>query len=300
MPDAKKSLSQDAARMRFSRNAMSAILSDRDFRRLSVLIRSECGIKMPDVKKIMLEARLRKRLRSLDMKSFSEYCDYLFSPEGMDNELIPMIDLVTTNKTDFFREPRHFDFLVDTALPELIRLYGAGIRRRLRVWSAGCSSGEEPYTLAMVLSEFREKHHRFDFAIEATDISTRVLELAAEGIYKAEKTLPVPQTLKRKYIMTSKDKTRGLVRIVPELRASVRFRRLNFMEDDFGVGEMVDILFCRNVIIYFDRPTQEILLKRLCAHLIPGGFIFMGHSETLSGLNTPLVPAGPMVYRKPL
>lgn len=278
---------------------MAAVLPDREFRRLSDLIMSECGIKMPHSKKIMLEARLRKRLRSLGIGSFSEYCDYLFSPEGMALELLHMLDVVTTNKTDFFREPRHFEFLLEVAVPEMIRHHRAGTERALRVWSAGCSTGEEPYTIAMVLSEFREKNPAFDFSIEATDISTRVLETAVRGIYKAEKIEPVPSALKRKYLMASRDKAKRLVRIVPELRTCVRFRRLNFLEDDFGAGQLRDIIFCRNVIIYFERTTQEMLLKRLCDHLVPGGYLFMGHSETLSGLNTPLVSVGPMVYRKP-
>ncbi len=281
-------------------SVMSAVLSHADFRRLSVLIRTECGIKMPDTKKIMLEARLRKRLRVLGMRSFSEYCEYLFGNEGMACELVPMIDAVTTNKTDFFREPRHFDFLVETAVPELTRLCGAGEKRKLRVWSAGCSTGEEPYTIAMVLGEFGEKSPSFDFLVHATDISTRVLDTAIRGVYREEKVVTVPPALKQKFVMKSRDRDRKLVRIAPELRARVRFRRVNFMEDDFGVDEPVDILFCRNVIIYFDRNTQERLLKRLYDHLIPGGYIFMGHSETLSGLNTSLVSAGPMVYRKPL
>jgi len=282
------------------RALMSAALADRDFYRLSALIHSECGIKMPLQKRIMLEARLRKRLRELGMKSFHEYCDYLFSTEGMDRELVPMIDVVTTNKTDFFREPRHFDFLAATALPELIRVHNAGISRQLSVWSAGCSTGEEPYTIAMVLNEFRMKHPAFHFIVLATDISTKVLEGAIRGIYKEERAETIPMALKRKYLMRSRDRDRRLVRVAPELRCQVRFRRLNFMDDDFGMREPADIVFCRNVIIYFDRPAQERLMNRLCSHLIPGGYLFMGHSETLSGLNVPLVSVGPMVYKKPL
>ncbi|HAM53444.1 MAG TPA: chemotaxis protein CheR [Nitrospiraceae bacterium] len=279
---------------------ISASLSDRDFLRLSRLIYSECAIKMPFQKKIMLEARLRKRLRELGMYSFREYCDYLFSEEGMGYELTPMIDVVTTNKTDFFREPRHFDFLARTALPELMKVHGAGTNRQISVWSAGCSTGEEPYTIAMVLNEFRIKHPAFHFFILATDISTKVLDRAIRGIYKEERAETIQRALKEKYFIRSRDRERGLVRIVPELRSQVRFRRLNFMDEDFGIREPMDIIFCRNVIIYFDRPTQEKLINRLCRHLIPGGYLFMGHSETLSGLNVPLVSAGPMVYRKPL
>ena len=282
----------------YSDSAMSAVLSERDFERLSELIHAECGIKMPGPKKIMLEARLRKRLRELGMKSFNTYCKYLFSPEGMKDELIRMIDVITTNKTDFFREPRHFDYLVRHALPELMRTHGAGIRRQLAIWSAGCSTGEEPYTIAMVLNEYREQHPAFQFMLLGTDISTKVLDRAVRAIYAQERVETVPQPLKKKYIMKSRDPKNRLVRIVPELRSQVRFRRLNFMDGDFGMREPMDIIFCRNVIIYFDKPTQEKLIKRLCNHLTNGGYLFMGHSETLSGLKVPLVSVGHMVYRK--
>lgn len=280
--------------------AISASMSEKDFCRLSEFIHKECGIKMTPVKKTMLEARLQKRLRKLKLGTFAEYADYLFSPEGAEQELVHMIDLVTTNKTDFFREPSHFSYLTQTALPELIRRRVAGDRRKFMIWSAGCSTGEEPYTLAIVLSEFAEQHQGFNFFILGTDISTRVLEKAASGIYDLESVEPIPAPLKRKYLLRSKDKKKGLVRITPELRERIRFRRLNFMENDFGFREPLDIIFCRNVIIYFDRPTQEKLINRFCQHLIPGGYILMGHSETLHGLDVPLIQAAPTIYRKPL
>lgn len=274
------------------------VLADKDFRRLSEFIYAECGIKMPPSKKTMLEARLQKRLRCLGLRCFGSYCDYLFSAEGVEHEMVHMIDLVTTNKTDFFREPAHFDYLTRVALPHLMRTEGAGMSRRLMVWSAGCSTGEEPYTLAVVLSEFAEQHQGFGFSILATDISTRVLEKAKLGIYEAERVEPVPPALLHKYFLRSKDRSRGLVRVAPALREAVRFRRLNFMDEDFGFRERLDIIFCRNVIIYFDRPTQERLLNKFCRHLTPAGYILMGHSETLNGLNVPLVSVAPTVYRR--
>lgn len=285
---------------RYCNKIMSATLSEKDFMRLGRFIHAECGIKIPVQKKVMLEARLKKRLKALGLESYEEYCDYLFSPEGMEQERLNMINVVTTNKTEFFREPRHFEYLVQNALPELIRLCGAGIRRRLSVWSAGCSTGEEPYTLAMVLSEFAARTPGFCFSLLATDISTVVLENAVRGIYSEERIETVPQEFKRKYLARSKDRAKGLVRVLPEVRSLVKFRRLNFLDHDFGMRELQDIIFCRNVIIYFDRPTQEKVLGRLCKHLIPGGYLFMGHSETLSSLDLPLVSVGPMVYRKPL
>lgn len=273
-------------------------MSNADFFRMSELIRALCGIRLPFAKKSMLEGRLRKRLRALGFESFSRYSDYLFSSQGVGAEQVHMIDAITTNKTDFFREPDHFEYLSQRVLPELVDRYGLGVRKKLRVWSAGCSSGEEPYTLAMVLSEFAERCPGFDFSVLATDISTVVLRKAKCGIYDHEKVEPVPLTLKRKYLLKSKDKRRELVRIAPELRASVCFQRLNLMEEECGITEPMGIVFCRNVIIYFDRPTQEKLVHRLSQHLITGGYLFMGHSESLHGMDLPLGQAKTTIYRK--
>ncbi|HPI92619.1 MAG TPA: protein-glutamate O-methyltransferase [Deltaproteobacteria bacterium] len=268
------------------------------FHRLSDFIYTQCGIRMTAAKKTMLEARLVKRMRAVGLTSFGEYCKYLFSPEGRTNELAHMIDAVTTNKTDFFREPQHFDFLVDRTLPELIRTSGAGIRRPLMTWSAACSSGEEPYTIAMVLEEFSRNHRGFHYLVLGTDISTRVLDKAKEAIYDEERIIPVAMDLRKRYLMKSKDPKRSEVRIAPELRSKVKFRRLNFMDDDFGLREKMDVIFCRNVLIYFDRSTQEMVLRRLCDHLVPGGFLFTGHSETISGMDLPLKPVANTVSRR--
>jgi chemotaxis protein methyltransferase CheR len=273
-------------------------LSDKDFQRLGEIISSECGIKMPDTKKIMLEARLRKRLRALGIESYCKYCDYLFSREGMENELSHMIDVVTTNKTDFFREKVHFDYLVTNAVPELLSRYRTGIKKKLLVWSAGCSTGEEPYTIAMVLNEIKGYQHNFQFEVVATDISNKVLQKAARGIYSEDRVSTVPKELIKKYFMRSKDREKRIVRIVPELREVVKFRRLNFLNEDFGFKEMPDIIFCRNVFIYFSRSTQKSLLRRFYDHLTPGGYLFMGHCETLSQMRVPFMSLGSMVYKK--
>lgn len=280
-------------------NNRPATLSERDFRRLAEVIYSECGIRMTPHKMVMVEARLRKRLRALGYSNFGDYCAYLFSDDGMEEELVQMINVITTNKTDYFREPRHFEALVQTALPRLAELYGAGKRRPVAIWSAGCSTGEEPYTLAMVLSEYALANPGFQYTILATDISTVVLEKARRAVYSADRVEVIPVSLRKKYLLRSKDRSKNTVRVIPGLRSAVSFRRLNFMDHDFGMRELQDIIFCRNVIIYFDRPTQERVLKRLCRHLVPGGYLFMGHSETLSGLNVPLVSEGATIYRKP-
>jgi len=277
---------------------LRAGLSQELFSRLSDFIYRESGIKMPLTKKTMLEARLQKRLRSMGLTSYDEYCSYLFSPEGIANELVHMIDVVTTNKTDFFREAQHFEYLIEHVLPGLVQSKGAGIRRPFMAWSAACSSGEEPYTLAMVLDQFSRRARGFTFQVLGTDISTRVLETARDGIYHEERIEQIPLELRSSYFMKSRDRSRKLVRVVPELRAHVKFRRLNFMEEDFGMREKMDVVFCRNVLIYFDRPTQEAVINRICGHLHSGGYLFTGHSETINGMKVPLTPVANTVSRR--
>lgn len=272
-----------------------APLSDKDFTRLSSFIYDHCGIKITESKRVMLEARLQKRLKHYSFKSFSQYCDFLFTPDGMEEELVKMIDVVTTNKTDFFREPAHFHYLANHAIPDLVI---GKQRRSITAWSAGCSSGEEPYTLAMVLSEAAQMQKSFSFLILATDISTKVLDRAKLAVYDTERISAIPLEFKRKYLLKSKNPLKPLYRIVPELRQSVKFRRLNFMDNDFGFREPMDIIFCRNVIIYFDKTTQEKLLNRFCHYLSPSGYLFLGHSETLLGMDVPLVQVAPTVYKK--
>lgn len=276
----------------------SASLSVSDFSRLSSFIYNQCGIKMPDSKKIMVEARLRKRLRDLNMQNYAEYCDFLFSQRGSEAEITHMVDVITTNKTDFFREPKQFSFLSNNALPEFVNIDGTGIQRPLKVWSAGCSTGEEPYTLAIVLNEFGQKFTKYSFSILATDISTRVLEKAATGIYEEGKIAPIPKSLIHKYFLKSKNKEKKLVRVVPQLRSSVKFQWLNFMQDDFGIRETFDLIFCRNVIIYFDKPTQEKLIEKLVSQLKPGGYFFLGHSESIFNTNLPLAQVAASTYKK--
>jgi chemotaxis protein methyltransferase CheR len=290
-------------RDKFTSNSASgpnceASLSDQHFSRLSQFIHTNVGIKLPKDKKTMLEGRLQKRMRALGITSFSRYCHFLFSAEGMKNELTLMIDAITTNKTDFFREPAHFSFLTDIVLPSLADGNSSSCGNRLRIWSAGCSSGEEPYTLAMVLQEYAQFNADFSFTILATDICTKVLQMASTGIYECDRIEPIPFSLRRKYLLKSKDKNRNLVRIDPVLRQRVNFRRLNFMDDDFAIYEPMDIIFCRNVLIYFDKLAQERLLRKFCNHLPPGGFVFLGHSETINGMDVPLVQVASTIYRK--
>ena len=272
-------------------------LSARDFEKLSGYINAHTGIKMTGGKKSLFESRLQKRLRHLGLKDFGEYCDFLFSGEGSEAELHHMIDAVTTHKTDFFREPDHFDLLSSFVLPELMK----NGKDRFLVWSAACSTGEEPYTIAMVLSEFGEKFSPGclkRFSVLATDISTGAIASGKQAVYREDQAVPIPPDLRKKYLLRSKNRSKRLVRVVPELRDVVCFRRLNLIEDDFGSVEQADIIFCRNVIIYFDMDVQRKLLFRLYGKLAPGGYLFMGHSEAIHGFGLQLAKAGPSVYRK--
>ena len=273
-------------------------MSGKLFSAISQFIYDEVGINITPVKKVMLEGRLHKRLRKLGMFSFEEYCDYLFSEEGKSAELAFMIDEVTTNKTDFFREPAHFQFLTSDVLPVLFKNGKYTASNKLTIWSAGCSSGEEPYTIAMVVMDHMAEHGERPFQVIATDISRRMLDKGCKAVYETEKTIPIPTPIKKKFLLRSKNPASNLVRIAPEIRSCVAFRRLNFMDYDFGFREQIDVIFCRNVIIYFDKTVQEKLLRKFCQCMKKGGFIFMGHSETLFGMDLPLEQVSPTVYRK--
>jgi chemotaxis protein methyltransferase CheR len=279
---------------------MNETLNDKQFSVLSKFIEEHCGIKMPPAKRIMLEARLRKRLKAISIDTFKEYIEFVFSAQGMNTELVHMVDSVTTNKTDFFREPQHFDYMVKQAIPELMeRTSVGGAGSPLKIWSAGCSTGEEPYTLSIVLSEVARTLPGFDFKIHCTDISTAVLAKAKRGVYDIERISPIPMELRKRYLLKSKDRTSNLIRINSALRAKLAFRQLNFMDSDFGMRDMQDIIFCRNVFIYFDRQTQERIINTFCKSLKPGGFIFLGHSESINGLKVPLTQVAPSAYRGP-
>lgn len=265
---------------------------------MSSFIYNELGIKLSENKKTMMVGRLNKRLRTLKLNDFSEYCDFLFSSKGQENEMVHLVNAITTNKTDFFREPVHFDYLTKTALPEIERMNHGQTRRKVHIWSAGCSTGEEPYTLAMVLSEYKEKNAGFSFVILATDISTRALLMAKKAVYPIDRIEPVTGLYRKKYLLKNRDKENPQVRIVSDLRRLIQFGRLNFMAEEFGLPQVQDIIFCRNVIIYFDKPTQERLMNKFCRNLRNGGYLFLGHSESIHGFNTPLEQVAPTIYRK--
>lgn len=269
-------------------------ISKRNFDQLARFIYDYSGIKMPPTKLTMLEGRLRRRLRATRISSFDDYCDYLFKHGGLEAEKVFLIDAVTTNKTDFFREPNHFTYLRDQALPKL----AARDIRRIRVWSSACSTGAEPYTIAMVLDDFVGENGSQDYAILATDLSTDVLQTACRGIYNADMVAPVPPEFRERYVMQAIDASRREVRIHPRLRSKVGFARMNLMDATYTVGDPMHIVFCRNVLIYFDKPTQQRVLSRLVDCLIPGGYLFIGHSETVSGFDLPIRQVANTVFQK--
>ncbi|MET0308454.1 MAG: CheR family methyltransferase [Sphingomonas sp.] len=269
-------------------------MSRRNFAMLATYIYDYSGIKMPESKKTMLEGRLRRRLRATGARTLDEYCDHVFGGDNLANEGLHLINAVTTNKTDFFREPAHFDYLTRTILPEFAR---RGIRT-VRAWSAACSTGPEPYTIAMVLDDYADTQGGPSYGILATDLDTEVLAAARAGIYPAELVDPVPAALQRKYIMTPRDASRRDIRIVPALRSAVGFARLNLMDDRYPIGEPMHLIFCRNVLIYFDKPTQRKVVSQLVECLEPGGYLFLGHSESITGLDLPLVQVANTVFQR--
>ena len=274
-----------------------AQLGPAEFNRLAAFIHDHCGIRCPPGKRTMLEARLRRRLRALDLGSFAEYCTRVLGPTADPAEVVQMVNEVSTNKTDFFREAQHFDYLMNRAVPDLLARREAGTSRPLAFWSAGCSTGEEVYTLAMVLESGKDQRAGVPYNILGSDISTNVLKHAHRGVYDERLIGPIPHDLRQRFLLRSKDRTSGLVRVVPALRAKARFSRVNLLEE-FTVDGRFDVIFCRNVFIYFDRKTQHEIILRFCARLAVGGFLFLGHSDSITGLAVPLTQVAPTVYQK--
>ena len=274
-------------------------LSEKDLALLQSFIETKTGIKTPPQKKSLLEGRLYRRLKALNLNSYRAYCEFLFSPEGIAKELTQFINVITTNKTDFFREREHFDYLISHALGKLLYDSSHHLKNKsLAFWSAGCSTGEEPYTIAMVIEEYKKQNLvSFDYQILATDLSTDVLARAIKGIYPEEAIIPIPMELRKKYLLRSKDEKKKVVRFIPEIRAQIRFCNLNFMDDHYDLQPM-DIIFCRNVIIYFNPDVQQDFMAKLISYLKPGGYLFIGHSENIHGFGEELIRIGHSIYKK--
>lgn len=262
-----------------------------EFERFRALIYGESGISLNQEKRTLLVTRLSKRLRDLGRETFSEYYDMVTGdPTG--EEFTRLLDLISTNKTDFFREPKHFEFLRDEILPDLER------EKRIRVWSSACSTGEEPYTIAMTLLESIQNPAQWDFKILASDLSTRVLAKAAAGVYDEDRFRDVPDDLIKRHFLRGRGGSEGSFKVKPHLASMIRFRRLNLMDDQFPIKTPLDLIFCRNVMIYFDRPTQETLVNKFYRYLKPGGYLFIGHSESLQWVTHPFTSLAPTIYQK--
>ncbi len=279
---------------------MIASLKQPEFVKLSTWINANLGVKMPPAKITLLESRLQKRLRLLEMNTFEQYLGYLFSDDGLQHELPFMIDLVTTHKTNFFRENEHYDFLLSTGINDLIQKFGINHQIPLKVWSAACSTGEEVYTLAMVFEEFKKKNlnNICPYQILGTDISDGSLETARTAIYHHTRMEGVSMPMRQKYFLRSKSKEDVKYRIIPEIRKRTKYAVLNFMDETYQIREKFDLIFCRNVLIYFDKDTQEKVLLRCCERLKQGGLLFISHTETAHQFQLPIQKIGNSIFQK--
>ncbi len=271
-------------------------LKDSEFQRFSRYVYDKCGINLHGGKKELLKARLGKILRQRNFRSFRAYYDQVVNDKS-GYELTLLLNSISTNLTYFFRESEHFDFLRARALPELIETKASSRDNSLRLWSAGCSSGEEAYSIAMAVSEAVYGMKKWQIEIYATDLSTKVLATANAGIYEGEKVHNIPFDLKRRYFQKGSNKWKGDFRVKKGIRDMISFKRLNFMEK-FLFKDPFDVVFCRNVMIYFDNPTKEGLIKKLSQCLSNGGYLLVGHSESLTGVKHQLKYIQPSIYKK--
>ena len=268
------------------------------FRKLAKFIEEETGIRMPPAKNIMLSGRLSKRVRVLGLESLEDCVDYLFGEEGKVKEMSHFIDAVTTNKTEFFRERYQMDYLGGQGLYELTRTFGD----ELRLWSAPVSEGHEAYSLAMKLEQWCETcMPGLRYSILGVDLSEGALKRATSGIYPINEVTPMSEEFRKKYLLKKDTEKGGIVRVVPKLRDKVSFRRLNLMDEYYAVPlsfRSAHVIFCRNVLIYFDKERKEQVVRKLLTHLLPGGLFFSGASESLTGMDLPLESVDSSIYRR--
>jgi chemotaxis protein methyltransferase CheR len=274
----------------------TAQLSDADYDFLCRLIYERSRIHLGPDKRVLVSSRLSKRLRQLNLDGYGAYCDRLRSPAGAD-ELQILIDRISTNHTHFFREQKHFDFLREQILPAWKPEPGAR-GEAFRIWSAAASTGEEPYTIAVTLAESLAPAESGAWRIDASDISTRVLDVARRGVYDAERLAGMSPDLVRRHFQKGVNEWEGHFRVKPELRGRVQFHHLNLLEPPYPFAQPFQVIFCRNVMIYFDRPTQTDLIAHLTGWLAPGGHLFVGHSESLGNIKHTLKPVQPAIYQK--
>ena len=270
---------------------MTATITETEYEQFTTFIYQQVGITFTGDKKTLIASRLGKRLRELELSTYQEYLDFVRGDAGQE-ELTKLLDLISTNKTDFFREPVHFDFLRDTVLPTLTDI------QQVRIWSSASSSGEEPYTIAMSLYDGVPNPQQWDFRVLASDISTRVLAKAAAGVYEDERVAGLEKDLVKRHFLRGKGERANFLKVKPNIADVVRFRRINLMDDTFPIRTPLDVIFCRNVMIYFDRETQSQLVHKFFKYLKPGGYLFIGHSESLQWVEHPFDYVQPTIYQK--
>jgi chemotaxis protein methyltransferase CheR len=270
-------------------------IGDQEFKLFQELIHAQAGILLSSAKKTLLEARLGTRVRDLGLDSFRAYYRYVVA--GGNDELFEMLDRISTNETSFFREPQQFDFLSQVAVHDWATQAGAGFRpRRIRAWSAGCSSGEEAYSLAMVLWWHLAPAGSWQIDILATDISRRIIARARNGVWPIEKAREIPNEYLTRYMLKGTGKQAGYMKAGAEISSMLQFKRLNLNDELYPVPSPFDLILCRNVLIYFDPKRRARVIDRLLSHLRPGGLFFVGYSERLVGVTTKVVSIWPTIY----
>lgn len=274
-------------------------MRDSEFEFIRTLVYEHSRIQLGPDKRELVAARLGKRLRATKTDSIGTYCELLRNGNAED-ELAHLIDAISTNHTFFFRENAHFDFLRQHIVPEMLARHRTERWPKFYVWSAACSSGEEPYSIAMTLAEALPRTTGWNWSIEATDISHRILDKARNAIYRDDVVTKLPPAAIKTYFQRGIGPQEGNYRVRPELRAAVSFHHLNLLEGEPPFREPFQVIFCRNVMIYFDRPTQEELVNKLTRRLVPGGYLLVGHSESLTGIKHSLQLVKPAIYRRPL
>jgi chemotaxis protein methyltransferase CheR len=275
-------------------------LTDRDLASIISLVYRKSGITLHEGKRALVTARLHKRLRAVGARSFSEYLSFVEHDHSGD-ELVMLLDAIATNHTSFFREAEHFAFLQTRIVPEWLAAHGGGpgSLESLDIWSAACSSGEEPYTLAMTLLQTLPERERTRFRILASDLSTKALRMAEAGVYRIEKVQDLPIEILRAFFEKGLGAQDGWARVQPHVKRQVEFRQINLLETG-AVGRTFSAIFCRNVMIYFDRSVQQRVVTNLEQQLKPGGYLFISHSESLNGITHGLRWVAPAVYQRRL
>lgn len=272
-------------------------LSDREFEMFRSLIFEKSGISLHDGKRELVRTRLGSRLRKGGFQSYKDYYNFVKEDES-GTELVNLLDAISTNLTSFFREINHFHFLKKVVIPEIMAKKSASGVREARMWSAGCSSGEEPYSIAFTVMEALDNVKNWDIKILATDLSTKVLGKAAQGVYSAERVQSVPKEIMNKYFDKFSDETGISYMVRPTVRSLIQFKRFNLMDHVFPFKRKFDFIFCRNVMIYFDKPTQQKLIEKYYNVLADGGYLLIGHSESLTGVSHRFKYIQPTIYRK--